>query len=71
MKRVSDPYDHAVAQRCAQPQQREKTMFGKKCLGIKRSSFLIDPSGKIAKIYDKVKPAEHATQVLADLAKLI
>lgn len=49
----------------------EKTMFGKKFLGIKRSSFLIDPSGKITKIYDKVKPAEHAAQVLADLAKLI
>ncbi len=49
----------------------EKSMFGKKFLGIKRSSFLIDPKGKIAKIYPKVKPSEHAQEVLQDLAKLI
>lgn len=49
----------------------EKSMFGKTFLGIKRSSFLIDPEGKIAKIYEKVKPAEHAAQVLGDLKKLI
>ncbi len=36
----------------------------------KRISYLIDPAGKIAKTYDSVKPAEHATQVLADLAEL-
>lgn len=45
----------------------EKSMFGKKFLGIVRSSFLIDPEGKIAKIYEKVKPAEHASEVLKDL----
>jgi len=48
----------------------EKSMFGKTFLGIKRSSFLIDPDGKIAKIYEKVKPADHAAQVLEDLKKL-
>ncbi len=48
----------------------EKSMFGKTFLGIKRSSFLIDPQGKIAKIYEKVKPVEHAAQVLQDLAGL-
>ena len=48
----------------------EKSMFGKTFLGIKRSSFLIDPEGKIAKIYEKVKPNEHAKQVLKDLEKL-
>lgn len=48
----------------------EKSMFGKIFLGIKRSSFLIDPEGKIAKIYKNVKPAEHAEQVLADIRKL-
>ena len=36
-------------------------------LGTKRTSFLIDLTGKIAKIYENVKPAEHTTQVLADL----
>lgn len=34
---------------------------------IKRVSFLIDPQGNIAKIYPKVKPAEHAQAVLNDL----
>lgn len=48
----------------------EKSMFGKTYLGIKRSSFLIDPQGKIAKIYKNVKPAEHAAQVLVDIKKL-
>ncbi|MFA6474686.1 MAG: peroxiredoxin [Patescibacteria group bacterium] len=40
-------------------------------LGTKRSSFLVDPAGKIAKIYEHVKPAEHVEQVLNDLAVLI
>ena len=48
----------------------KKKMFGKEFLGIKRMSFLINPDGKIAKIYLKVKPAQHASEVLADLAKL-
>jgi len=33
----------------------------------KRISYLIDPNGKIAKVYPAVKPAEHPDQVLADL----
>lgn len=33
-----------------------------------RISYLIDPQGRIAKVYDKVVPAEHPDQVLADLA---
>jgi peroxiredoxin Q/BCP len=33
----------------------------------KRISYLIDPQGKIAKVYPAVKPAEHPDQVLADL----
>lgn len=44
-----------------------KINFGKKYYGIKRMSFLINPQGKIAKIYKTVKPAEHATQVLSDM----
>lgn len=48
----------------------EKNMFGKTFLGIKRSSFLINPEGKIVKIYKTVKPAEHAKQVLLDLQNL-
>ncbi|MCL5008780.1 MAG: thioredoxin-dependent thiol peroxidase [Patescibacteria group bacterium] len=47
----------------------EKSFMGKKYLGISRSSFLIDPAGKIAKVYPKVRPAEHAAEVLKDLEK--
>lgn len=36
----------------------------------KRQTFLIDPDGKLAKHYEKVKPATHSAQVLADLADL-
>jgi peroxiredoxin Q/BCP len=38
--------------------------------GIKRTSFLINPAGEIAKIYEQVNPEIHAAQVLADLAEL-
>jgi peroxiredoxin Q/BCP len=48
----------------------EKSMYGRKYMGTLRNSYLIDPTGKIAKIYEKVKPAEHAEQVLADLKEL-
>ena len=44
-----------------------KKFMGKEFMGTKRMSFLIDPKGKIAKIYEKVKPAEHAEEVLRDL----
>jgi peroxiredoxin Q/BCP len=47
----------------------EKKMMGKTYMGVRRSSFLIDPSGKIAKVYEKVKPETHAAEVLADLEK--
>jgi peroxiredoxin Q/BCP len=46
----------------------EKKMMGRTYMGVKRSSFLINPEGKIAKVYEKVKPEAHAAEVLADLA---
>ena len=42
----------------------EKSMYGKKYMGINRTTFLIDESGKIAKIFDKVDVAKHADEVL-------
>ena len=48
----------------------EKKFMGRKYMGILRSSFLIDPKGKIAKVYENVKPAEHALQVIEDLKGL-
>jgi peroxiredoxin Q/BCP len=35
-----------------------------------RISYLIDPAGKIVKVYDEVKPAEHAAEVLRDMAAM-
>lgn len=41
-----------------------KKFMGREYMGISRSSFLIDEKGNIAKIYEKVKPEEHARDVL-------
>jgi peroxiredoxin Q/BCP len=43
----------------------EKSMYGRKYMGVERSTFLIDPKGKIAKIWRKVKVTGHADEVLA------
>lgn len=48
----------------------EKKFMGRKYMGMKRVSFLIDPKGKIAKVYEVVRPAEHAEEVMADLREL-
>ena len=42
----------------------EKNMYGKKVKGIARTTFIIDPDGKIEHIFEKVKPDGHAEQVL-------
>jgi thioredoxin-dependent peroxiredoxin len=44
-----------------------KKFMGKEFMGIKRQTFVIDPDGKLERIYQKVKPGEHASQVLQDL----
>lgn len=45
----------------------EKSMYGKKYMGVERSSFLLDENGTVLHVWRKVKPAEHAGQVLAAL----
>lgn len=60
--------DHSVAD--AYGVWKEKSMYGKKYMGIERTTFLINKDGKIAKIFNKVKPAGHANQVLEALAEL-
>ena len=47
-----------------------KKFMGREYEGTHRTSFLIDPKGKIARIYEKVKPEQHAREVLDDLAEL-
>jgi peroxiredoxin Q/BCP len=48
---------------------KEKTMYGKKVMGIVRSTFLIDSEGKIAHIFSPVTPEGHAEEVLAYVKK--
>lgn len=43
---------------------KEKTMYGKKFMGIERSTFLIDGAGRIARVWRKVKVPGHAEEVL-------
>lgn len=58
--------DHAVAE--AYGVWGEKSMYGRKYQGILRTTFLIDPAGRIARVFEKVKPKGHAAEVLDALA---
>jgi len=49
---------------------KEKNMYGKKVMGIERTTFLIGPDQKLLKIFPKVKPEGHAEEVLATLKEL-
>jgi peroxiredoxin Q/BCP len=46
---------------------KERNLYGKKSMGIERSTFVIDPEGKVAKVMRRVKPDTHAADVLAAL----
>jgi len=46
---------------------KEKNMYGKKVMGIERSTFVIGPDGRIEKIYSRVKAQGHAERVLEEL----
>nr|AIA13486.1 AhpC/TSA family [uncultured bacterium] len=59
--------DHAVAERYGT--WVEKSMYGKKYMGVQRATFLIDPDGRIAKVFPKVSPKTHDDVVLAALAE--
>lgn len=49
---------------------QKKKFMGREYMGIVRTSFLIDPKGKIVKVYEGVKPDKHVEEVLADLKTL-
>jgi peroxiredoxin Q/BCP len=57
--------DHAVAERYGA--WREKTLYGRLSMGVGRSSFLIDPDGRVARAWATVKADGHAAEVLAAL----
>jgi len=46
---------------------KEKNMYGKKVMGVERTTFLIDEAGNIQRIFPKVKPEGHAEEVLSAL----
>ena len=57
--------DHAVAE--AYGSWVEKVNYGKKYMGVARTTFLVDPEGRIARTWPKVKPEGHAAEVIAAL----
>jgi peroxiredoxin len=61
---LADP-DHEVAE--AFGAWGLKRMYGREYEGILRSTFVIDADGTIVRVYAKVKPADHAERILADL----
>ena len=60
--------DHAVAEKYGA--WVEKSMYGRKYWGVARSTFVIDPKGKIANVFPKVSPKTHDDLVLKALAEL-
>lgn len=54
--------DHAISD--AYESYGEKKFMGRTYMGVKRHTFLIDEKGKIKRIFEKVKPEEHAREVL-------
>lgn len=61
--------EHQVAEKFGA--WREKNMYGKVSLGIQRSTFLIDATGKVAKIWKRVQVDGHDQQVLTALRELV
>lgn len=59
--------DHAIAD--AYGVWGEKKFMGRKYMGVLRTTFLIDEKGKIKKVFEKVKPEDHASEVLQAFAE--
>ena len=57
--------DHSVAERYGT--WVEKNNYGRRYMGIQRATFLVDPDGRVAHVWPKVKADGHAAQVLAAL----
>jgi len=62
---LADP-DHRVAEEYGV--WVEKSMYGKRYMGIQRATFIVDPDGVVAHVIPKVKPKTHDDEVLAALA---
>jgi len=64
---LADP-DHAVAE--AYGAWGEKSMYGKKYMGIVRTTFIVDSDGRIARVFPRVQPKKHDDLVLKALGEL-
>ncbi len=60
--------DHAVAEKYGT--WVEKSMYGKKYMGVQRATFIVGPNGKVAKVFPKVSPKQHDDLVLKALTEL-
>ncbi|HWJ43231.1 MAG TPA: thioredoxin-dependent thiol peroxidase [Solirubrobacterales bacterium] len=60
--------DHAVAEKYGT--WVEKSMYGNKYMGVQRATFIVDPKGRIARVFPKVQPKKHDDVVLKALAEL-
>jgi thioredoxin-dependent peroxiredoxin len=60
--------DHAVAEKYGT--WVEKSMYGKRYMGVQRATFIVDPDGKIARVFPKVSPKQHDDLVLKALGEL-
>lgn len=73
-KKLNLPYplladtDHSVCEAYGVWQQ--KSMMGKKYMGIARTTYLIDPDGKVARVFEDVKSQGHGDQVAEALEEL-
>ena len=60
--------DHAIAEKYGV--WVEKNTFGTKRMGIARTTFIIDPAGKVARVYEKVDPTGHGEDVASAVESL-
>jgi peroxiredoxin Q/BCP len=61
--------DHAVAEKYGA--WVEKSMYGRKYMGVARATFIVDPKGKVARVFPKVQPKKHDDLVLKALDELV
>ena len=57
--------NHAIAE--AYGVWGEKMNYGRKYMGVLRTTYLIDPDGRVARVFEKVKPENHAEEVMEAL----
>jgi peroxiredoxin Q/BCP len=60
--------DHAIAEQYGT--WVEKNMYGRNYMGVQRATFVIDPDGKVTRVFPKVSPKTHDEVVLAALAEM-